>query len=277
MPPTPVDRQVTLRDGSRLALRVWNPATEPCGTIVIAHGLGEHAGRYTALAGDLTAEGWEVHAPDLHGHGRSPGPRGVIPRPDAIRDDILAALSFARATSASPVVLLGHSMGGAFAATALLHDPAAADALVLSSPALRADLSVMQRMVMNTMRHLAPDLVVGNGLNPHYLSHDRAVVDAYVNDPLVHDRVSSRLAYAIMTAGQTTRAAAAAWKTPTLLLYAGDDHLVNPRGSDEFASAAPRSLVTTRRFDALYHEIFNETERTGPINVLLEWLRTRSH
>ena len=212
----------------------------------------------------------------MRGHGRSPGPRGVIPRPDTIRDDILGALSFARATSASPVVLLGHSMGGAFAAAALMHDPAAADALVLSSPALRADLSMMQRLVMNTMRHVAPDLVVGNGLDPDYLSHDRAVVDAYVNDPLVHDRVSSRLAYAIMIAGQTVRAAAPAWKTPTLLLYAGDDHLVNPRGSQEFASAAPRNVVTARRFDGLYHEIFNETDRTGPIDVLLEWLRERS-
>jgi alpha-beta hydrolase superfamily lysophospholipase len=166
-------------------------------------------------------------------------------------------------------------MGGAFAAWAIAHEPTAADALVLSSPALRADLSVVQRLLMTTMLRLGPDVAVSNGLDANFISHDRAVVEAYTSDPLVHDRVSSRLAHAIMVAGETARAAASRWQVPTLLLYAGADRLVNPAGAQAFATAAPASVVTAQRFDALYHEIFNETGREEPLRALLGWLRTQ--
>ena len=273
MKATPVQHQVTLRDGVRLALNVWAGPDGSRGTVVIAHGLGEHANRYLELAGDLVGDGWEVHASDHRGHGRSPGPRGVVPKPETIRDDMIELLHYARATGPSPIVLLGHSMGGAFAAWAVAHDPTAADALILSSPALLAKMSGLQRVMMHTMLRLSPDLVIGNGLDVRFISRDQRVVTAYREDPLVHDRVSARLASGIVTAGERARAQAAHWKTPTLLLYAGADRLVNPRGSEVFAAAAPSSVVTTHRFDALYHELFNEPERKAPVTAMTQWLR----
>jgi alpha-beta hydrolase superfamily lysophospholipase len=267
---------ITMRDGAQLALHRWIPAGIPRGTVVIAHGLGEHAGRYAQLAGDLTADGWTVVAPDHRGHGLTPGRPGVLPAATAIRDDLLAIVAAERAASAAPVVLLGHSMGGAMAAWAIAHDPAAADGLVLSSPALRTDLSAVQRVLMATVGRAAPDLAVGNGLDANFISHDPAVVSAYRNDPLVHDRVSPRLAQAIITAGEVSRAAASRWTTPTLLLFAGTDTLVNSSGSMEFAQAAPAALVTWQRFEQLYHEIFNEVGREAPVRALLDWLTLRA-
>ena len=256
-------------------MRVWTPIDIPRGTVVIAHGLGEHSGRYRQLASDLSDAGWEVHAADYRGHGHSAGEQGSIPRPESIRDDIRSSLTFARATSSHPIVLFGHSMGGAMAAWAVAHDPSCADALVLSSPALRTDLSAGQQLMLKTIGWILPDFTVSNGLDADFLAHDAAVVAAYRNDPLVHDRISSRLAQAIITAGDVTRAAAPSWSVPTLVLYAGADRIVNPRGSAEFAAAAPASLVTLRRYDTLYHEIFNEPQRAEPLHALLEWLRLR--
>ena len=46
------------------------------------------------------------------------------------------------------------------------------------------------------------------------------------HDPLCHDRVGGRMACFIDAAGPAAIAAAPAWRVPTLLLYAGDDHLV---------------------------------------------------
>lgn len=272
----PKDSRLPLRDGTDLALRTWHPAASPVGTIVIAHGLGEHTRRYQQLADDFTSAGYIVRAADHRGHGASPGARGAIPATESMRDDLLEALTSARAESPRPLILLGHSMGGAMAAWAIAHEPAAADALVLSSPALLADLSPMQKFLMHTMRRIAPDVAISNGLDARYISHDRAVVAAYTSDPLVHDRITARLAHAMLVAGETAREAAPRWTTPTLLLYAGADKFVNPRGSQEFASAAPASVVTARRFDALYHEIFNETARDEPVNTVLDWLRTRA-
>lgn len=270
---TPVERQITLRDGVRLALRVWSGPNSGRGTVVIAHGLGEHAGRYETLASALVEDGWTVQAADHRGHGRSSGERGAVPATETIRDDIIEMLHYARATATAPIVLLGHSMGGAFAAWAVAHEPTAADALMLSSPALLTDLTRMQRMMMNTMLRLSPDAAISNGLDVQFLSHDRAVVAAYQADPLVHDRVSARLASAIITAGETVRAMASRWTTPTLLLYAGADKLVNPSGSQQFIAAAPSGIVRSKRFDALYHELFNETGHEEPVELLKAWLR----
>ncbi len=264
---------MVMSDGVKLASTRWAPPSTPVGTILIAHGLGEHGGRYRQLAADLTGAGWIVLAPDLRGHGRSPGARGTIPDDNSIRNDILTSLRLARSANDGPLVLLGHSMGGAFAAAAIAESADAADALILSSPALRADLSTAQRILMHTTRRVAPNIVVGNGLDAQFLSHDRAVVDAYLADPLVHDRVSPRLAQAILTAGETAIAAAPQWRTRSLLLYAGADRLVNPRGSAEFSAAAPQALVTTERFDGFHHEIFNETDRLKPVARLLAWLQ----
>jgi alpha-beta hydrolase superfamily lysophospholipase len=69
-----------------------------------------------------------------------------------------------------------------------------------------------------------------------------------------------------------------AWRlqVPTLLLVAGSDRLVDPSGSRDFAAAAwATKQLTSRFFDTLYHELFNETEtgRHQVLGQLAEWLR----
>jgi len=62
---------------------------------------------------------------------------------------------------------------------------------------------------------------------------------------------------------------------PTLLLYAGDDRLVDPAGSRAFADAAPRELVTSHCFDGAFHEIFNEADAQPVFDALQRWLEAR--
>jgi len=59
------------------------------------------------------------------------------------------------------------------------------------------------------------------------------------------------------------------------LMYAGADKLVSPQGSRAFAAAAPKPVVTTRCFDAMYHEIFNELEAEPVFDTLKTWLDSR--
>jgi alpha-beta hydrolase superfamily lysophospholipase len=122
---------------------------------------------------------------------------------------------------------------------------------------------------------IAPNLRVGNGVKPQFISHDTAVVDAYRSDPLVHDRISARLARFIADASEQTVALAGQWTVPTLLMYAGDDRLLNPQGSRTFAAQAPKSVVTAVCFDALYHEIFNELDAKPVFATLQQWLDQR--
>jgi alpha-beta hydrolase superfamily lysophospholipase len=123
---------------------------------------------------------------------------------------------------------------------------------------------------------LAPNLAVNNGLKPQWISRDPAVVQAYVADPLVHDRVAPRLVQFIVDGGRVVRERAARWTVPTLLLHAGADRCVAPAGSAAFAAAAPQAAVTSREFPALFHEIFNEPEQGQVFDVLGRWLAGRT-
>jgi alpha-beta hydrolase superfamily lysophospholipase len=119
---------------------------------------------------------------------------------------------------------------------------------------------------------LLPDLAQGNGLKPDWVSRDPAVVRAYLADPLVHDRITPRLVRFIVDGGERARELAPRWATPTLLMWAGADRCVAPRGSVAFAAAAPGAIVQSRAFDGLFHEIFNEPEKAEVTAELLRWL-----
>ena len=272
-------------DGLPLHLRDWACNGTPQGTVLVVHGLGEHIGRYAALAADLNRAGWFVTGYDQRGHGASGGARGSIPREHSLLGDLARIVDGVREQGRpGPLVLLGHSMGGLvasrFVAEALAAEPAAwsrpVDALVLSSPALQLDMNAGQRLLLTLAGKLAPAVAVGNGLQPDWISRDPEVVRAYEKDPLVHSRVTPRLVRFMLDAGELVRAQAAHWHTPTLLLWAGADRCVAPAGSAAFAAAAPRAVVASQAYSTLYHEIFNEPERAEVVARLTGWLLTHA-
>jgi alpha-beta hydrolase superfamily lysophospholipase len=89
----------------------------------------------------------------------------------------------------------------------------------------------VQKLLLSTLPRLAPNLRIGNGLQVDYISHDRAVVDAYVADPLCHDRISARLAQFIADGGPATLARAAHWSVPTLLMGLAPTAWCNPQAA----------------------------------------------
>jgi alpha-beta hydrolase superfamily lysophospholipase len=277
-------------DGLALMLHDWPaPACAPRAQVLLVHGLGEHAGRYAELACELRNWGFAVRAYDQRGHGLSGGPRGGLTHDTALLDDLAEVIDATRASQrrlgqqGQPLILLGHSLGGLVASRFVSLQLRPVDALVMSSPALDPGLSTLQKILVATLPAVAPNLRVNNGLDPRYLSHEPAVVAAYRADPLVHPKISARLARFIATAGPATVAAAADWCVPTLLLYAGADHLVNPAGSRAFAAVAGASaqvqpgILSAQAFESHYHEIFNEAP-TGAAAVraaLKTWLDAR--
>lgn len=271
----------TAADGENLAVQDWPlPEGRPRrGTVLLVHGLGEHVGRYDALARRLNQWGFAVRGYDQYGHGESAGARGGLTGDTRLLGDLadLVDATRARMPQGHPLVLLGHSMGGLVAARFVALDLRPVEALVLSSPALDPGLSPVQKLLLATLPRIAPNLRVGNGLDAQYLSHDPRVPAAYRADPLCHDRISGRLARFIATAGPATVASAAQWQLPTLLMWAGSDRLVNPAGSRAFAAAAPQGVVQSHCFEPLFHEIFNESpELAEPVfDMLRRWLVQR--
>ena len=281
----------TAKDGENLAFYHWQseqsshqPLDKPTarGVVLIVHGLGEHAGRYDHVANNLCSWGYEVCAYDQRGHGESTGLPGVIPTSTALLDDLGDVLDDVRRQfPLLPLILLGHSLGGLVASRFVALNIRPVDALVLSSPALDAGLSAFQKLLLKVLPAIAPNLRVANGLNAKFISHDPLVVKNYRSDRLVHNKISPRLGQFIATAGPATVAFAAQWRTPTLLMYAGADKLVNPAGSRRFAKRAAKSktvkpgTVTAACFDGYYHELFNERDAAPVFRLLKNWLDAR--
>jgi alpha-beta hydrolase superfamily lysophospholipase len=274
--PTSTLSQLTAADGTQLALRLWPVPEGPTrATVLIVHGLGEHSGRYEHVAQRLRHWGFAVASYDHRGHGRSQGARGALNQPDDLLTDLAAVIDHLRAQGAGPLVLLGHSMGGLVVGRFVAEALRPVDALVMSSPALDAGLSTFNRGLLAASHALAPNLQVPNGLNPKFVSHDEAVVQAYVADPLVHDKVTAKLVRFIVDGGLHVRERAAQWAVPTLLMWAGDDRLVAPAGSAEFAERAPKEVAHCHRFAHMFHEIFNEPDNEAVFDVLQPWLDQR--
>ena len=300
----------TARDGENLAIYEWQDANEaseisrcmtlPRAVVLIVHGLGEHAGRYHHVAQQLTQWGFMVRAYDQRGHGESGGPRGALPQENTLLDDLAEVVDFSRGrclqlinaarngvvahghglTALPPLILMGHSLGGLVASRFVALGRRPIEGLVLSSPALDAGLGPLRKLALAAAHFVAPALCVPNGLDVAYLSHDPKVASRYLADPRVHNKISARLGLFIQHSGPPTIAAAARWRTPTLLMYAGADRLVNPAGSREFARLAAGSgvrpgTVTARCFEGLYHELFNELEAAAVFSTLKTWLDAR--
>jgi alpha-beta hydrolase superfamily lysophospholipase len=266
-------------DGDNVVIQDWplDRGVALRGVVIVVHGLGEHAGRYETVARALNEWGFAVRGYDQCGHGESGGARGSLPTDTRLLDDLADIVDSTRARlrSSTPLILLGHSMGGLVVARFVSLGVRAVDGVILSSPALNPGLGWFQKFLIAVLPKIAPNLCVGNGLNPQFISHDPAVVAAYKADPLVHDRISARLARFIATAGPQTVAMAGQWTVPTLLMYAGADRLLNPQGSRDFAAAASKHVVTAVCFEALYHEIFNELDPAPVFATLKAWLEQK--
>ena len=277
----PEVRDVRAADGTRLTERTWRPPRDvaPVGALLLVHGVGEHVGRYGTLADALVGAGWIVRGWDQRGFGASDGPRGTLPHDDVLLDDARDRYdAFVRELPAGvgAPVLLGHSMGGCVAARAVTGGWIPAPrAMVLSSPGLVPRITAVERLAVRVGHRIAPNLRVPHGLPLDKLSHDPAVEAQVRGDPLAHDRVTPRLVAFMLNGGARAIGDAPRCRVPTLLLVAGDDHLVRPEGARRFHAALPPGVGTLHEYPALYHELFQEraSDREAVIADLLGWLR----
>ena len=269
----------TASDGQNIALHDWPIPDDaqdikPKGFVIIVHGLGEHAFRHAHVAQRLNQAGYHVRAYDQYGHGESAGMRGCLPTEMRLIDDLADVVDDTQRMMGpgQQLILLGHSMGGLVVASFVRQKKRPVDGIILSSPALDPGLSAVQKMLLAVLPRIAPHLCVDNGLVVEKVARDPAVVLAYQRDPLVHRKISGRLARFIADEGARCIAAAPQWQMPTLVLYAGADALVSPAGSRAFVAAAPKQFVQSQCFEPMYHEIFNDPERESVFQAMDDWL-----
>ncbi|MFR9798007.1 alpha/beta hydrolase [Streptomyces sp. MS06] len=252
-----------------LAVREW-PRERPRCVVLIAHGYGEHAGRYAEVAEVLRTHGAAVYGPDHVGHGRSAGERVVIDDFEDVVTDVHAVAALARSAHPhAPVVLIGHSMGGLIAARYAQRYGDSLTTLVLSGPVI-GDWRTPRRL-LDRAAELGeiPDVPV----SPAALSRDPSVGAAYAADPLVwHGPMKRPTLLAFVRTLDTVARSGDVGRLPVLWLHGDDDRLVPLPGSRTGVERLSGGALTERIFPGARHEVFHETDRAEAFAELTRFL-----
>jgi alpha-beta hydrolase superfamily lysophospholipase len=266
-----VDRE-TLLPG-----RVWC-ADRPRALVAVVHGLGEHSGRYAALAEMLVGRHFTVAALDLPGHGEAKGTRGDVRSWEFLREQCVpATFTASRGMPGQPpdlqAILLGHSMGGLLALDYALAHPRQLLAAVASAPSLRGvPVPAWKMALARAAKLLAPGHGFAHGLPEPGMSRDPEVLELRGEDPLMHDRITPRLYFGFEQAQKRVIAEAKRLAVPTLLLQGMADRVVDPKGVLEFNVGAPHGMARLITYPNAYHEIFNDLDREQAFRDLVGWL-----
>lgn len=264
-------------DGLSFYVQGWEPDTQSKAVVALVHGLGDHVGRYPHVGKAFTDAGYVLIGFDLRGHGKSGGARGHFSALDVAMQDIRQFFQFiSKRYSNIPQFLYGHSLGGLLALTYAVQNKAELKGVMVTSVALRSALQEQKAKVamVNILGTLMPALTIPSGLDATTISRDKAVVDKYVNDPLVHDKISLGLGKLALTAIDICFTNAKDFRYPLLMMHGKADQLNYPSGSEDFARLASEKNkdVTLKIWDDLYHEIHNEPEQADVFKVMVEWL-----
>jgi alpha-beta hydrolase superfamily lysophospholipase len=264
-------------DKTTFCVQGWEPDTSPKAIIALVHGLGEHTGRYAHVGKALTDAGYALIGFDLRGHGKSGGARGHFPSLDAVMQDIRQFFQFLSGRYPGlPQFLYGHSLGGLLVLSYALQHGAGLKGVVSTGPGLSSALQEQKAKVamVKILGSLVPAMIIKSDLEVAALSHDPGVVQAYQDDPLVHDRVSLGFGRAGLRAIGLCFAGAKRFSQPLLIMHGKADRITYPSGSEDFARLVSESNkdVTLKLWDNLYHEIHNESEQAEVFKVMIEWL-----
>jgi len=261
-------------DGLKIHSQGWLPDKKMKGVVCLAHGHGEHSGRYANVGEALSKAGYALLGMDLRGHGISEGPRGHTPSLDILLDDLDLFLKTARQRFPGvPCFFYGHSMGGTLILNFLLRRKEKVAGAVVTGAWIRLSFkpSSIKVLLGKVMNNLVPGFSQPSGLEIAALSRDPKVVRAYKNDPLVHDTISARLFMAITESGEWALEHAADFRLPLLLMQGSADRIVSVPAIEEFAKRAGKK-VTLKTWDGWYHEIHNEPEQAKVFKAMTEWL-----
>lgn len=258
-----------------IAYQTWLPKGEIKAAILLIHGLGEHSGRYMNLVNHLTPLGYAIYAVDHIGHGKSDGTRKHIKTFSDFSDTLDIFMQRVKEWHGSnPLFILGHSMGGLIASHYLLKHQHHFSGVILSAPALKiSDGIPLSKILMGKLLAVVLPKFGILPINPTKVSRDPAVVQAYLDDPLIHKgQTSARLASELVNAMERVHEGAATIKLPMLILQGTEDAIVNPDGAQEFFDAVGSTDKTLKLYDGLYHEAFNEPEKDQVFADLEKWL-----
>ena len=261
--------------GFDLYYQCWLPDKSLKAVLLVAHGLAEHSWRYKNLVNYFVPKDYAVYALDHRGHGKSDGVRCYVDRFSDYLADFKTFFDMVRKEhKGAKIFLVGHSMGATIATAYAIEHQKELDGLIVSGASLVASSSVSPVLLAmaGIISALAPKMGV-TVLDASTISRDQAVVDAYVNDPLVfRGKIPARMGAELAKMWKTLPAQMSKIKLPLLIMQGTADRLANPESSKLLYKRAGSKDKTLKLYDGFYHEIFNEPEHKQVMADMEAWL-----
>ncbi|MCL2025658.1 MAG: lysophospholipase [Leptospirales bacterium] len=263
-----------------LFFQEWT-APSPKAILVIVHGLGEHSGRYDNLLETLSGSGISVYACDNRGFGHSAGKRGHVSSfADYVDDQKIFIDMLKSANPRTPVLMLGHSLGGLIAFKYALEYGASISGIILSSPAFvfTGKVAGWKKTLANMLSTLKPDFSLSSGSDFSGLSHDLEYIESCKNDPLLHDMVSARLYTEFIKTSSECMSRAFEFNPPVLIFHGNADPIIDYKGSETVFERVSSRDKEVHIFDGLYHKTMNEIpeERQKVLAIVASWVKRHS-
>lgn len=278
MATSPLDEFFQSADGMRLHYQ-WHQPVDVRGVVVVLHGYGDHAGRYSDLAHRLADYRIAVMGLDYRGHGTSDGQRGHCSQFGEYLVDLESACTLARKRlPGAPLGLVAHSHGSLIALRALCDDHyrACHAPAVVSSPylRLRAPTPTLKAWIGHLASHVVPRLALGQGIPASDMTRDAEMLEANRRDRLIHHWATARWFTESLQAQQYVTEHVEDLRTPTLWLVAGADPVADPEVSLRAYKGAG-GQKSLHLYEGCYHELFHEVCRERVFKDVGSWLAGR--
>lgn len=266
-------------DGFSIYWKGWLPESKPKAVVQVIHGYAEHIDRYKFVVDELLPAGYAIFGTDHRGHGRSDGRRGYINSFQEFIDDEkqFSEEVVRKRLPDAPYFILGHSMGSLIALNFVEQFPDGLKGLVLSGTGSgpSPDISKVLIQLSKILSKILPKIHIKSPLPPEFISRDKDVVKAYIDDPLVFNVITPRLAEQMNTYTLIGASNAGKINMPALVQFGSLDTAFS--GQKELFETIGARDKTFKRYEGLKHEVYNElpSDRATVLSDLRTWLDAR--
>jgi alpha-beta hydrolase superfamily lysophospholipase len=247
--------------------------------VLLVHGMGEHSGRYTNFViPKLLENKISVITYDQFGHGKTEGKRGHNPNFEAVLNCVTIIAQRAKEVFGNiPLFLYGHSMGGNVVLNYVLRKDHSFKGVIATSPLLRLAFKppTWKLTIGGLLQKIAPSITMPSELNADGISRDPAEVKKYLDDPLVHDKISPNYSLTFFKTGEWAIENAHSLNISTLIVHGTGDMITDHKASAAFAENS-KGVATIELFNNGYHELHNDLEKDKFIQTIIQWIQKHS-
>jgi len=251
----------------------WEPQVVDA-VIVLVHGMGEHSSRFEeSVIPHLNKNNFAVVSFDQFGHGKTIGKRGHCPSYEALLESIDSAIEKANILfPEKPIYLYGHSLGGNLVINYALKRNHNIKGVIATSPFLRLAFNPPKWKVAfgKLLLNIWPSLTMPSELEVDAISRDKNEVKKYLDDSLVHDKVSPMYVFPVIDAGEWAIENANKLEVPMLIIHGTGDRITDYKGSQAFCENTKNASL--KLFEDGYHELHHDLCKEEFIETILNWL-----